>query len=132
MSYDLGGIRVAHILIIDDEAHIRFLIRKVLESAGHTIGEARNGLEALHILETRPNSFDLAFLDIGMPEMNGIEFLSRLGQRQVSLPIVVLTAHWDRIPLISGYKISGHLFKPFSRQKMLDLVNQLTTTKVAS
>jgi two-component system, OmpR family, response regulator len=116
---------MAHILIVDDEAHIRFLIRKVLESDGHIISEAADGLEGLKRLKMAEVPFNLILLDIRMPNLDGLEFLSVLRLQRFSPPVIIVTALWDKLPFTSDYNISGQLFKPFSRQKMLDLVRSV-------
>jgi CheY-like chemotaxis protein len=122
---------MAHILVVDDESHIRFLIRKVLESAGHSIFEAESGRIALDILETHPNPFDLIVLDIRMPHMNGFEFLSILRGQSSRIPVMILSAHGDRVPLALEYEISGDLYKPFGRQKLIDMVNKMLVVRSA-
>jgi CheY-like chemotaxis protein len=119
---------MAHILIVEDEDHIRFLIRKVMESVGHTTVEARDGVHALELLNNQIQSFELIILDIRMPNMNGIEFLTELRKQAYYLPVIILSAHWDQIPQAMSSGASGHLIKPFSRQKLLDLVNSLVKT----
>ena len=69
---------MAHILIVDDEATIRYLIRTQLEFAGHSVFEAQYIRAALDILETFPKPFDIMTLNIYMPHMNGFELLALL------------------------------------------------------
>ena len=68
MSGDIGWI-----LIVDDEVNIRAGLRDVLVRDGHTVTEAGSGEEALKLLET--SDYDVAIVDIRMPEMSGIELL---------------------------------------------------------
>ncbi|MEO8607591.1 MAG: response regulator [Chloroflexota bacterium] len=121
---------MAHILVIDDEYPIRFLIRKVLEAAGHHIFEAGSAHEALDILETHPDPFDMIVLDIRMPHMDGFELLPILRRQPVSthIPIIIASAHTDTIPKALEPEISGYLPKPFARQKLLDMVNNALMT----
>ena len=64
---------MATILIIDDDKHVRYLLKALLETMGHHILEASNGSEALKVLHHQMPS--LVFVDIFMPEMDGIELL---------------------------------------------------------
>ena len=118
---------MAHILIVDDEATIRILLRTLLEAAGHSVFEAQNGRAALDILETFPKPFDIMTLDIYMPKMNGFEFLSIL-QKQPSHPLVlIISAHSDEIPHAIEHEVSGRLMKPFGRQALITMVNSLVS-----
>jgi PAS domain S-box-containing protein len=87
----LGAI-VATVLVVEDDAPTRDIMRRVLTGAGHVVREATNGLEALATLEhERP---DLILLDLMMPELDGLGFLDRMRQREElrDLPVVVVTA----------------------------------------
>lgn len=76
------------ILIVDDEAPIRALIRLTLERAGYTCDEAATGTEAADKIEA--NTYDLALLDIMLPGPDGYELLDYL--RSVQTPVIFLTA----------------------------------------
>ncbi len=81
------------ILIVDDDLHIREVIRVALKKAGMTVSEARDGKEALvRFPADRP---DLVVLDIGLPGMDGWEVLDRIRRDPTTtdIPVVVLTAH---------------------------------------
>ena len=69
------------ILIADDEAEIRDLLRLYLENSGYDVLEAADGLEALAVLEKE--HVDLAVLDVMMPRMNGLHVLKRFGKRVI-------------------------------------------------
>ncbi len=116
---------MANILIIDDEASIRSVLRTLLESAGHAICEAAGGRAALDILEIFPNPFDIITLDIYMPHMNGFEFLSHLQNPLHHPPVLIVSAHSDQIPQAEAHKVSGRLTKPFGRQDLITKVNDL-------
>jgi adenylate cyclase len=80
------------ILVVEDEADAREMLRQMLDRAGCTVVEARNGIEALSRLnEARP---DLVLLDLMMPEMDGFEFLTAMREHEAwrDLPVVVITA----------------------------------------
>lgn len=83
---------MATILVIDDAALSRQVLRKILQTAGYTIWEAKNGLEALEILEKEQQKPDCILVDILMPEMGGIEFLTIMRQQEVKIPTIVITA----------------------------------------
>ena len=77
------------ILIADDEAEIRDLLRLYLENSGYDVLEAADGLEAMEILEKE--HVDLAVLDVMMPHMNGIRVLKKLRETS-NIPVMVLSA----------------------------------------
>jgi CheY-like chemotaxis protein len=112
---------MAHILVIDDQQHVRFLVKRVLETERHAVVEASDGLQALQLLDKMPH-VDLILLDLRMPNLDGFEFLALLRLRQVRPPVIILTALWNPDPDFSDDLITDYLFKPFSRQKLLDVV----------
>jgi CheY-like chemotaxis protein len=81
---------MALILVVDDSAFARANICRILHEAGHQTLEAGDGLQGL-VLATEANP-DFIFTDMLMPNMDGIAFVSTLRERQMSLPVVVLTA----------------------------------------
>jgi CheY-like chemotaxis protein len=121
---------MAHILIIDDEADMRLLIRMMLESAEHTVFESEDGRVALDILETFPKPFDMITLDIYMPRMNGFEFLSILQSQPFHPLVLIISAHSDEIPQALAYKVSGRLMKPFRHQELIHKVNDLVSLPI--
>ena len=83
---------MAKILVVEDEANQRLLYRRELEDEGYEVIEADGGRKALEILESgqRP---DLVILDISMPDMDGIETLSKILARDNSIPVILNTAY---------------------------------------
>ena len=81
---------MALILIIDDSAFQRRLMRKLIELQGHKVIEATNGQEGLEVITAR--SPDCIFLDLIMPEYNGFELLETLQKKNIGIPTVVVTA----------------------------------------
>lgn len=114
---------MAHrILIVDDEGHIREVIRVALKKAGMDVIEARDGKEALaRFAADRP---DLIVLDIGMPEFDGLDVCREI--RKVSdVPILFLSARDEEIDRILGLEIGGddYVTKPFSPRELVARVN---------
>lgn len=81
---------MAHILVTDDSTFLRRCTGTILKAAGHTIAEASNGVECLEQLSS--GTFDLLFLDLVMPEMDGMAVLNTLKEAHDPIPVVVLTA----------------------------------------
>ncbi|QPF91094.1 response regulator [Bradyrhizobium commune] len=114
---------MAHrILIVDDEGHIREVIRVALKKAGMDVIEARDGREALgRFAVDRP---DLIVLDIGMPEFDGLD-VCREVRRNSDVPILFLSARDEEIDRILGLEIGGddYVTKPFSPRELVARVN---------
>lgn len=110
------------ILVVDDDPHIREVIRFALEKAGMRVVEAANGEEGLRQIQaTQP---DLVILDILMPEMDGLEMCRQL-RKQSDLPILFLSSRDDEIDRILGLELGGddYLTKPFSPRELVARVN---------
>jgi two-component system, OmpR family, response regulator len=110
------------ILIVDDDLHIREVIRVALKKAGMTVAEARDGREALtRFGSDRP---DLIILDVGMPEFDGLEVCREI-RKTSDVPILFLSARDDEIDRVLGLEIGGddYVTKPFSPRELVARVN---------
>jgi CheY-like chemotaxis protein len=87
---------LAKILVVDDDIAVQMTIRLLLERAGHSVVVANDGRKGLAIFET--GEFDLLFLDIFMPGMDGLETMRLIHQQQPLTPIVVISGN----PVASG------------------------------
>ena len=105
------------ILIVDDEAPIRALIRLTLERAGYTCDEAATGTEAADKIEA--NTYDLALLDIMLPGPDGYELLDYL--RSVQTPVIFLTAKTAVADRVRGLHLGAddYITKPFGTSELL-------------
>jgi two-component system OmpR family response regulator len=114
---------LAHrILIVDDEGHIREVIRVALKKAGMDVIEARDGKEALsRFAADKP---DLIVLDIGMPEFDGLDVCREI-RKGSDVPILFLSARDEEIDRILGLEIGGddYVTKPFSPRELVARVN---------
>ena len=87
---------LAKILVVDDDTAAQTTIRLLLERAGHSVVVAGDGRKGLAIFET--GEFDLLFLDIFMPGMDGLETMRLVHQQQPLIPIIVISGN----PVASG------------------------------
>jgi CheY-like chemotaxis protein len=115
------------VLVVDDDAQIRHVLRDLLEAAGHRVLEAGNGNQALGAL--RRVSAGLVLCDMLMPEKEGIETCTELRRLHPGLPFIAMSgakdgANYLRIALKLG--ASASLAKPFSRQELLAAIAQAT------
>ena len=110
------------VLIADDEPNIREVISFALERAGFTTTTARNGVEALQQVRRAPP--DLIILDVGMPEMDGLEVCRQI-RKTSEVPILFLSARDEEIDRVLGLEIGGddYVTKPFSARELLARVN---------
>lgn len=104
--------------IVDDDEHIRDVIRFALQEAGYDTVDATNGNQALINLAKTPA--DLVVLDIGMPEMDGFQTCKEI-RKTSNVPILFLTARNDEIDRIVAFELGGddYLSKPFSPREMV-------------
>ncbi|HVX72975.1 MAG TPA: response regulator transcription factor [Devosia sp.] len=110
------------VLVADDEPNIREVISFALERAGYGVATARNGSEALQQLRRGP--VDLIVLDIGMPEMDGLEVCRQI-RKSSDVPILFLSARDEEIDRVLGLEIGGddYVTKPFSARELVARVN---------
>ncbi len=110
------------LLIVDDEADIREVIKDTLMNLGLQIDEAENGLEATKLLENK--RYDAILSDINMPKMNGIEFLKYIRSENIPTPFVILTAYGDKDLAIQALKLGAFDFidKPWQLENMVQTV----------
>jgi len=115
-----------HILIIDDEQHIRKILKDFLTDCGHHVECAANGSIALRHLETTPN-IDLIISDICMPEINGEDFLRAVQVRHPGLPTILITGHGTERTATNAFYDGayGYLKKPVHLTELLNLIERL-------
>ena len=106
------------ILVVDDEARIRSIIKKYAEFEGHTVTEAADGMEAVHFC--RNSEFDIIIMDIMMPELDGFSACREI--RKISqTPIIMLSARCEEYDKINGFElgIDDYVVKPFSPKELM-------------
>ncbi|MEG3176454.1 response regulator [Sphingomonas sp. RB3P16] len=119
---------MSHILIVDDDPHIRELLAFALGKAGMSVAEAIDGEDALAAIARRMP--DLMVLDINMPRLGGLDLCRRLradGGAAAALPILFLSSRDDAIDRIVGIEIGGddYVVKPFSPREVVARVGAI-------
>jgi PAS domain S-box-containing protein len=119
------------ILIVDDETHIRQLLRQELETKNYQVAEAQDGLEAIQqVKQLRP---DLIIMDVMMPKMNGFDAIAVLKNdpQTMDIPIVVLSIVEDRE---RGYRlgVDRYLSKPIDIELLLEEIGKLLSQGVST
>ena len=113
------------ILIVDDEPNVRLNYRVTLETEGFEVQEASDGGAALR--ELAGKDFDLAILDMRMPEMDGLELLERMRERKIQTPVVIITAYGDVPHAVRAMKLGAidFLQKPLTPKVLRSTVGEI-------
>ncbi|HVM97282.1 MAG TPA: nitrogen regulation protein NR(I), partial [Candidatus Acidoferrales bacterium] len=116
--------RTGKILIADDEESIRWVLRTALGGEGHTVEDVDRGEQALQRLTDE--RFDLALIDIKMPDLDGLSLLTRAKESNVQTPIVIITAQNTMANAIEAMKRGAYdyLTKPFDLEEVRVLVQR--------
>ena len=109
----------AHILVVDDEAHLATGIRENLEAEGYRAEVAHDGTAGLERLRAEP--FDLVVLDVMMPNMDGLELCAQLRRDGIQTPVLFLTVKGAAEDRVRGFEAGGddYLAKPFHLKELL-------------
>jgi len=118
-----------HILIIDDEASLRQTMARILQRAGYEVTTAVNGKEGLALVSEHP--FDLLYLDIRMPDVNGLELLKTIHAKFPELPVILFTAQPDLNSAVEALRrgATDYLLKPLKPQTVIDHTKAILLTK---
>jgi two-component system KDP operon response regulator KdpE len=105
------------VLVVDDEPPIRKLLRLGLGAQGYEVLEAANGKAALEMLARRPQ---LVVLDLGLPDIEGLELLKRIRQQQKNLPVIVLSSRDDEAGKVAALDLGAddYVTKPFGMDEL--------------
>ena len=115
------------IMVVDDNPDIITIVKTILEGKGYTVLSATSGIELLNLLKNQKP--DLIILDIMMPEMDGLEVLSRLKavSETATIPVILLTAKVQYEDVLGGYKLGAdyYITKPFTSTQLVNGINLL-------
>lgn len=114
------------ILVVDDDAQMRALLRDFLEREGHRVLESTSGEAAVSLVESEP--LDVVILDKEMPGTNGLDVLSFLRHRCPAIPVILVTAFGG--PRVAEEALRRgavrYLDKPFRVSRILEVVREVT------
>ena len=114
------------ILIVDDHDLMRSLLRGILRGEEcEIIGEARNGVIALEMLERHPTT-NVVFLDVMMPEMDGLETLLNIKEMRPEVTVIMITGNPSKDNVEESIRggANGFIIKPFNSAKVLDTLHK--------
>lgn len=117
---------MARILIVDDEANIRDLIKKYAKFENYEVDEAVNGMEAIEKVEA--NQYDIIIMDVMMPELDGFSAIKEI-RKKYDIPTIVLSARGEEYDRLHGFDlgIDDYVVKPFSPKELLMRVGAILT-----
>ncbi|MFB3060956.1 MAG: response regulator transcription factor [Candidatus Binatia bacterium] len=115
------------VMVVDDNPDIVTIVKTILEGKGYGVQSAYSGQEVFNLLsEQKP---DLIVLDIMMPQMDGLEVLTRLKGEPTTatIPVILLTAKVQYEDVLGGYKMGAdyYITKPFTSTQLLNGINLL-------
>ena len=121
---------MSRVLVMDDEADARMLIEEILESAGYEVVLAADGLEGMRQYHSMP--FDLALIDLFMPNREGLETIKELKQQSSDFPIIAISGDSMALTLLSIAQRLGAtevLQKPFLPEELLEAIKHVLQPK---
>ena len=118
------------LLIVDDEARIRDLIRKYAAFEGYNVEEASNGMEAIE--KCRQKNYDLIIMDVMMPELDGFSACREI-RRKSQVPVIMLSARGEEYDKLFAFEIGvdDYVTKPLSPKEVMARIHAVTKRKAA-
>jgi two-component system, OmpR family, alkaline phosphatase synthesis response regulator PhoP len=109
------------VLIVDDEESIRTLVQYTFEREGFQTFQVADGLDALDLIRSHTERYDLVILDVMLPGQDGMEVCKQLRRENVSIPVILLTAKDDEVDKVVGLEIGAddYVTKPFSPRELV-------------
>jgi len=115
----IGGAAPLRVLVVDDEPAIRRFLRTSLSTQGYQVGEAENGLGALDGL--RRGAVDILVLDLGLPDIDGLDIIENVRGQGSAIPIIVLSSRTDETNKVKALDLGAddYVTKPFGIDELL-------------
>lgn len=119
------------LLIVDDEAKIREVIKEYAEFSGYEVTEAEDGMSALGLCKL--NDYDLIIMDIMMPKLDGFSACKEI-KKIKDIPVIMLSARGEEYDKLFGFElgIDDYVVKPFSPKELMARINAVLTRKNSS
>ena len=118
-----------NVLVVEDEKRLAAALKHILEEAGYHVDVVYDGQSGLDYAET--GMYDIVILDVMLPKMDGFEVIHRLRRKQVSTPVLFLTARSQLSDKVTGLDRGGdeYMTKPFQPEELLARMRALTRRK---
>lgn len=128
-------LHIPKIMVVDDEDGIRYLMKNILEKAGHEVITVHSGEECLNILKKEKP--DLVLLDVMMPGLTGYDTckIIKADRENRSIPVAMLTVKSDdedKLRSLEGCKAEWHITKPVDKGKLVEIIDWLLKSPVRS
>lgn len=122
MGIDYNSVEKTGILVVDDELLIRDLLFDFFSSQGFVAHLAENGRQALGMLDKI--SFQVALVDLKMPEMDGVELTAHLHKRKPYIPVIIMTAYPSMDSAIESIRngVYDYIIKPFKIANLSEII----------
>ncbi len=124
-----GMVLLINALIVDDDPEVRNTLTAILESESYVVETAENGKKAIHMCEKTP--FDVALIDIELPDIKGTELLHLLNEKQPKMVRIIITGHpsLENAAKSVNEKADGYVMKPFDVPELLGMMKKLVEEK---
>jgi len=122
------------VLIVEDSALVQKMYGLAFSQRHHVLVSAPDGRAGLAILKSEPEPFDLILLDLRMPDMNGVEFLTELQRRGINTPVILTTAEPAGSPLLEEARAlqpAGLVHKPWKPAQLRDSAREVLGQEIA-
>lgn len=119
------------LLIVDDEANIRNVVREYAEFEEYEVTEAENGMEAVNLC--REQDFDLIIMDVMMPRLDGFSACKEIRKKK-NIPVIMLSARGEEYDKLFGFEIGidDYVVKPFSPKELMARVRAVISRRGAA
>jgi len=120
---------IINAIIVDDDKEVRNTLVSILENEGYSVETAENGKEAIRMCEKVP--FDVALVDIELPDINGTELLHRLKEIQPKMIKIIITGHpsIENAAKSVNEKADGYILKPINADQLMETIKKLVEDK---
>jgi len=120
---------IINALIVDDDREIRNTLTTILETESYLVETAENGKKAIQMCEKTP--FDVALIDVELPDIKGTELLHLLNAKQPKMVKIIITGHpsIENAAKSVNEKADGYIMKPFNVPDLLEMIKKLTEEK---
>ena len=116
-------------MIVDDDHEVRSMLTSILEDEGYLVETAENGKKAILLCEKAP--FDVALIDIELPDIKGTDLLAILKEKQPKMVKIIITGHpsIENAAKSVNEKADGYITKPFNVQELIGMIKKLIEEK---